>query len=67
MLPKFVLVALKLKLVYARFAADNSWGKYSSINLQFKDQVVCKRIGGFEVAADSSITSLNTTVQDHHQ
>jgi cell division protein FtsQ len=57
----------KLKLVYARFAADNSWGKYSSINLQFKDQVVCKRIGGYEVVADSSITSVKTTVQDHHQ
>jgi cell division protein FtsQ len=57
----------KLKLVYTRFASDNSWGRYSSINLQFKDQVVCKRSGGFEAAADSSNTILKTSIQDQQQ
>jgi cell division protein FtsQ len=57
----------KLKLVYERFAADNSWGKYSSINLQFKDQVVCKRSGGADVATDTAITTIKTSIQDHQQ
>lgn len=43
----------KLKLTYEKFARDQSWGKYSQINLQFKDQVVCKKRSGTVMLSDT--------------
>lgn len=51
----------KLKLLYKKFNAEKSWGRYSSINLQYKDQVVCERSGVQMITADSTaIQSVST-------
>ncbi len=44
----------KLKVLYRKFDAEQSWGRYSVINLQYKDQVVCERSGEKMMIADSS-------------
>jgi cell division protein FtsQ len=42
----------KLKLTYEKFARDQSWGKYDRIDLQYKNQVVCRKV----IAESSQIT-----------
>lgn len=42
----------KLKLTYEKFARDQSWGKYDRIDLQYRDQVVCRKV----LAASVQIT-----------
>ena len=55
----------KLKQVYRRITKENGWTKYSTIDLQFKDQVVCIKGNGLYQVADStaqmdSLTSVGT-------
>lgn len=45
----------KLKLVYNRISDDNGWTKYSSIDLQFKDQVICVKGNNLYKISDSTI------------
>ena len=44
----------KLKKVYRRITKENGWTKYSTIDLQFKDQVVCIKGNGLYQVADST-------------
>jgi cell division protein FtsQ len=52
----------KLKMVYRRISNENGWTKYSTIDLQFKDQVVCVKGNGLYQVPDSTaqIDSLKT-------
>lgn len=43
----------KLKQLYQHLAAENGWTKYGSIDLQFKDQVVCVKRGLSYLVLDS--------------
>lgn len=43
----------KLKMVYRRISNENGWTKYSTIDLQFKDQVVCVKGNGLYQVPDS--------------
>ena len=43
----------KLKLFYKEVMVKAGWNKYSVINVQYKNQVVAKRKGAEDVAADS--------------
>jgi cell division protein FtsQ len=51
----------KLKMVYRNISSENGWTKYSAIDLQFKDQVVCVKGNGSYMLADSTsqLDSLN--------
>lgn len=51
----------KLKMVYRRISNENGWTKYSTIDLQFKDQVVCIKGNGLYQVPDSiaQMDSLN--------
>jgi len=44
----------KLKLTYEKFAHDQSWGKYRQIDLQFKDQVICRKSSGLQMKIDTT-------------
>ena len=44
----------KLKMVYRRISNENGWNKYSTIDLQFKDQVVCVKGKGIYQVLDST-------------
>lgn len=44
----------KLKLTYEKFAHDQSWGKYKQIDLQFKDQVICRKSSGLQMITDTT-------------
>ena len=44
----------KLKMVYRRISNENGWTKYSTIDLQFKDQVVCIKGNGLYQVPDST-------------
>lgn len=44
----------KLKMVYRRISNENGWTKYSTIDLQFKDQVVCVKGNGIYQVPDST-------------
>lgn len=44
----------KLKMVYRRISDENGWNKYSTIDLQFKDQVVCVKGKGLYQIPDST-------------
>ena len=44
----------KLKLTYEKFAHDQSWGKYKQIDLQFKDQVICRKSSGSQMITDTT-------------
>lgn len=44
----------KLKLTYEKFAHDQSWGKYRQIDLQFKDQVICRKSSGLQMKTDTT-------------
>ena len=44
----------KLKLVYNRISDENGWTKYATIDLQFKDQVVCVKRDNLYQLIDSS-------------
>ena len=44
----------KLKLTYEKFAHDQSWGKYRQIDLQFKDQVICRKSSGLQMITDTT-------------
>jgi cell division protein FtsQ len=49
----------KLKLTYEKFARDQSWGKYDRIDLQYKNQVVCrKKIAGSKQIIDTANNEL---------
>jgi len=52
----------KLKMVYRRISNENGWTKYSTIDLQFKDQVVCVKGNGLYQVPDSTaqMNSLKT-------
>jgi cell division protein FtsQ len=52
----------KLKLLYKKFNTEKSWARYSVINLQYKDQIVCERSGVQMITADSTL--LKTTPTD---
>ena len=43
----------KLKLFYKKVIAIESWNKYSTINLQYDNQIIAKRRGVEDVTADS--------------
>jgi cell division protein FtsQ len=43
----------KLKLFYKQVMPNESWNKYSVINLQYANQIVAKRRGAEDVTADS--------------
>ncbi len=43
----------KLKLTYEKFARDQSWGKYDRIDLQYQNQVVCRKTAGSKPVNDS--------------
>jgi cell division protein FtsQ len=43
----------KLKLFYKEIMVKAGWNKYSVINVQYKNQVVAKRKGAEDIAADS--------------
>lgn len=43
----------KLKLFYKEVMAKAGWNSYSSINVEYKNQVVAKRRGAEDIAADS--------------
>lgn len=43
----------KLKLFYKQVMSNESWNKYSVINLQYANQLVAKRRGAEDVTADS--------------
>ena len=51
----------KLKMVYRRISDENGWTKYATIDLQFKDQVVCIKGNGLYHVPDSTaeMDSLN--------
>jgi cell division protein FtsQ len=51
----------KLKRAYEKFALDHSWGKYDRIDLQYKNQVVCRKIAGANSVIDS--TNIALTIQ----
>lgn len=44
----------KLKLTYEKFAHDQLWGKYRQIDLQFKDQVICRKSSGLQMITDTT-------------
>ncbi len=44
----------KLKQTYEKFALDQSWGKYRQIDLQFKDQVICRKSSGLQMKIDTT-------------
>ncbi|MBL0145514.1 MAG: hypothetical protein IPP48_06895 [Chitinophagaceae bacterium] len=44
---------LRLKLFYKQVMAKESWNKYSSINLQYANQIVAKRRDATDISADS--------------
>lgn len=44
----------KLKMLYLKFSEEKSWAKYSTIDLQYKDQVVCEKSGINLIVSDSS-------------
>jgi cell division protein FtsQ len=44
----------KLKLTYEKFTQDQSWGKYTQIDLQFKNQVICRKSEGLEIKTDTT-------------
>jgi cell division protein FtsQ len=52
----------KLKLLYAKISKDNGWGKYSSIDLQYKDQAVCIRKENLIAVPDSSVLPIADTL-----
>jgi hypothetical protein len=54
----------KLKLVYNRISNENGWTKYSTIDLQFKDQVICVKGNSLYKVADTTalVDSLNQAV-----
>jgi cell division protein FtsQ len=51
----------KLKRTYEKFALDHSWGKYDRIDLQYKNQIVCRKIAGGNSIIDS--TNIALTIQ----
>lgn len=51
----------KLKRTYEKFSLDHSWGKYDRIDLQYKNQVVCRKIAGANSVIDS--TNIALTIQ----
>lgn len=51
----------KLKLLYKKFNTEKSWARYSVVNLQYKDQIVCERSGVQMITADSTLTKTATT------
>lgn len=56
---------IKLKLIYSRISTENGWTKYSAIDLQFKDQVVCVKSNHLYPLIDSTATldSVHATMQ----
>jgi len=44
----------KLKIVYRHISNENGWTRYSTIDLQFKDQVVCVKATGLNQFMDST-------------
>lgn len=64
----------KLKILYKKMSEEQLWAKYSTIQLQFKDQVVCEKTGIQMIPADSievdsshlnqvnSLNNINTTI-----
>ena len=53
----------KLKLLYNKISEENGWGKYSSIDLQYKDQAVCVRNDNLVQLQDSTLQTQIDTLQ----
>ncbi len=53
----------KLKLLYDKISQENGWGKYSSIDLQYKDQAVCVRKSNLIRVQDSTLQPLIDSLQ----
>lgn len=51
----------KLKLTYEKFTRDESWGRYDRIDLQYKNQVICRKMAGSRSISDSN--SIALTIQ----
>ena len=45
----------KLKMFYRRISDENGWTKYATIDLQFKDQIVCVKGTGLYQVPDSTV------------
>lgn len=54
----------KLKSLYSHINKEEGWSKYSSIDLQFKDQVVCVKRGSSFKVADSLAIVDSTMIKD---
>lgn len=50
----------KLKALYSRINSEDGWSKYSSINLQFKDQVVCVKKESIFKVIDTASTVIDS-------
>lgn len=57
-------VFTKLKSLYNHINKEEGWSKYSSIDLQFKDQVVCVKRGSSFKVADSLAIVDSTMIKD---
>lgn len=51
----------KLRLTYEKFTRDESWGKYDRIDLQYKNQVICRKMASARSISDSN--SIALTIQ----
>lgn len=56
---------MKLKTMYTHFTNVDAWSKYSKLDLQFKDQVVCVQQGGLMQVKDSILVVDSTTLIKH--
>lgn len=56
------LMIPKLKKTYQYFAAQKAWSTYETIDLHFRDQVVCKRKSGAGLALDSTQLKMDSTL-----
>lgn len=55
---------MKLKTMYKHFTDANAWNKYSKLDLQFKDQVVCIKQGGLMQLKDSTMALDSAVVEN---
>ncbi len=56
----------KLKTLYKGLQQENAWGKYTTIDLQFKDQAVCVRKGDLFKVVDSAMVTTDTITIQHN-
>jgi cell division protein FtsQ len=56
---------MKLKRMYTHFTEADSWSKYSKVDVQYKDQVVCVKQGGLMQLIDST-KALDSIIVNKH-